>query len=199
MRRVNINKTQILHRIRLKQFVPNTPLQNNYSGEKLQPDEETVIPQDDLYTISWVADFDYKLFETRKYNWPDSDKRLPNDASSGEVDDYVTEGESSSVKENGRNSEIKNDNDVSENEIRPRPASSSDATSTISKSPSWTENENDVTNELNDDVNVSTRGADTNVHGISENEKSEENSSPRGGKYNLRPNPTPNYSDEYRF
>ena len=25
------------------------------------------------------------------------------------------------------------------------------------------------------------------------------NESPRGGKYNLRPNPTPNYTDEYRY
>ena len=26
-----------------------------------------------------------------------------------------------------------------------------------------------------------------------------ENESPRGGKYNLRPNPTPNFNDEYRY
>ena len=26
-----------------------------------------------------------------------------------------------------------------------------------------------------------------------------ENESPRGGKYNLRPNPTPNFTDEYRY
>ena len=46
--RVNTNKTQISHVIRLKKFVPNTPLQDNYSGDKLQPDEEIVIPQDNL-------------------------------------------------------------------------------------------------------------------------------------------------------
>ena len=26
-----------------------------------------------------------------------------------------------------------------------------------------------------------------------------ENESPRGGRYNLRPNPTPNFTDEYRY
>ena len=26
-----------------------------------------------------------------------------------------------------------------------------------------------------------------------------ENESPRGGKYNLRPNPTPNFTDDYRY
>ena len=51
VRRVNTNKTQIIHRIRLKKIVPHTPLEDNYSGEKLQPDEEIVIPQDDLYTL----------------------------------------------------------------------------------------------------------------------------------------------------
>ena len=56
MRRVNINKTQIPHRIRLKEFVPDTSVQDNHSGEKLQPDDEIVIPQDDLYTILWEVE-----------------------------------------------------------------------------------------------------------------------------------------------
>ena len=60
---LNTNKTQILHRIRLEKFVPNFPLEDEYKEEKLQPDEEIVIPQDDLYTISWEEDFDYDLFE----------------------------------------------------------------------------------------------------------------------------------------
>ena len=92
-----------------------------------------------------------------------------------------------------------NENDVNENEIRPRPASSRDASSPPHESTTGTENENDVTNELNDDGNVPKRGADITVPGISENGKNEENSSPRGGKYNLRPNPTPNFTDEYRY
>ena len=66
MRRLKTNKTQILHRIRFKKFVPNTPLENNYSGEKLQPDEEIVIPQDDLYTISWEEDFDHEYLKREK-------------------------------------------------------------------------------------------------------------------------------------
>ena len=68
MRWVNTNKTQILHRIRLKKVLPNAPSQDNHSGEKLQPDEEIVLPQDDLYTISWEEGFECELFETRKDN-----------------------------------------------------------------------------------------------------------------------------------
>ena len=51
VRRLNTNKTQILHRIRLKKFVPNAPLEDKYDGEKQQPDNEIEIPHEDLYTI----------------------------------------------------------------------------------------------------------------------------------------------------
>ena len=65
-RRSNADKTQILHRSRLKKFVLNTHLENKYFKKKLQPDDEIIIPQDDLYTISWEADFDYQGFEPRQ-------------------------------------------------------------------------------------------------------------------------------------
>ena len=71
VRRINTNKTQILHCIRLKKFVPNAPLEDKFDGEKLQPDNEIVIPQDNLYTVSWEVDFDYEIFETRKGGWQD--------------------------------------------------------------------------------------------------------------------------------
>ena len=145
--RSNTNKTQILHRIRLKKFVPNTPLEDKYTEEKLQPNDEIIIPQDDLYTIAWEADFEYELFEPRKNNWPDTATRLVTDATTSEADDYVIENESSSVNESERSSERTNENDVSDNETRPRPASSRDASSPLNESPSGTENENDVTNE----------------------------------------------------
>ena len=90
MRRLNTTKTQILHRTRLKKFVPIAPWKDKYQEETLLPDEEIVIPQDDLYTTSWEIDFDYELFETRNINWSDTATRLPNDAASGGVDYYVT-------------------------------------------------------------------------------------------------------------
>ena len=155
MRRVNTNKTHILHRIRIKFFVSNTPVQDNYSREKLHPGDEIVLPLDDMHTISWEVDFDYELFETRKDNWPDMATRTPNDAASGGVDDYVTEEERSSVNENERSSEKRNDRDVTEIETRPRSANSRDTTSPLNEPPNLARNENDVTNELNDAENVS--------------------------------------------
>ena len=96
VRRLNTNKTQILHRIRLKKFVPNAPLEDKYDGEKLQPDNEIVIPQDDLYTISWEVDFEYDLFEPRKENWTDVATRRPTDAECSNADNYITENERAS-------------------------------------------------------------------------------------------------------
>ena len=191
MRLLNTNKTQVLHRIRLNTFVLNAPLEDKYKEEKIQPDEEIVIPKDDLYTISWESDFEHDLFEPKNDNWPDAATRLPSDAASGRVDYYVTEDERCSANENECRSDERKENDVTENEIRSRPACSREATSPLNESPSGTENENDVFNDLESTEIASNGGADIIVLGISENEKSEDNSSPRGGKYILRPNPTP--------
>ena len=52
------------------------------------------------------------------------------------------------------------------------------------------------------DANISENsGGDITVPGISKNGENDAitNTSPRGGKYNLRPNPNPNYSEEYRY
>ena len=106
VRCLNTNKTQILHCIRLQKCVHKTPLQDNNNDEELQPDDERVKPQNDLYTISWQVDFDYEVFERRKDNWPDTAISLPNDDAGGRVDYYVTgENERSSLNDNERSSE----------------------------------------------------------------------------------------------
>ena len=58
--------------------------------------------------------------------------------------------------------------------------------------------ERNLTNE-NDAQNSPKRGDDIIVPEISESDARNENLSPRGGKYNLRPNPNPNYSEDYRY
>ena len=79
MRRFDTNKTQILHRIRLKKFVPNNPLEapiiRKFREQRLEPDEEIVIPQDDLYTITWETNFGEELVTRGSEPIPSS---LPN-------------------------------------------------------------------------------------------------------------------------
>ena len=76
--------------------------------------------------------------------------------------------------------------------IRPQPDTDSKIAEKTSKSPS----------DVADLECFDPRSKDIFVPDLSSNEKDEmilENESPTGGKYNLRPNPTPNISDEYRY
>ena len=140
VRRLNTNKTQILHRIRLKKFVPNTSLEDKYSKEKLQPDDEIIIPQDDLYTISWEADFDYQVFEPRQDDIPNEDLQQADTNGSGSNNDYVIydNANDDAVRPRTATSRegilLRDANDVSEanertateNETRPRTTASRD-------------------------------------------------------------------------
>ena len=57
VRKLNSNKTQILHRIRLRKYEPNTVLQDIRPEGNLQPDDEIIYPRDDLYVITWETNF----------------------------------------------------------------------------------------------------------------------------------------------
>ena len=106
---------------------------------------------------------------------------------------------------------VHDEHDVNENAARdeqssesrrPRTATSRNNHNGDNTLPSSEKNVNDVTNELEGEKTSLNEGEDITVPGISErktNEKTDENSSPREGKYNLRPNPNPNYTDECRY
>ena len=56
VRKLNTNKTQILHRIRLRKYNPEKPPGNNYQETQWQIDNKILVSQDDLYTIAWEAE-----------------------------------------------------------------------------------------------------------------------------------------------
>ena len=62
MRKLNTNKTQILHRIRLRNYNPQKLPEDNYQEAQWQIDDNIVVPQDDLYTIAWEVEFGGHLF-----------------------------------------------------------------------------------------------------------------------------------------
>ena len=220
VRRLNTNKTQILHRIRLKKFVPNQPLEDNFSEQRLQPDEEIVIPQDDLYIITWETDFGEQLTTRDNEASPTSlptgeqpsTERINNDANESDADYTITRETNNDNTAHSRNDRLSDnvtmgneDNDANRNKESdwPNPAASPN---TQEKSPGTTntpENHEILSerNSLNekDARNSPNRGDDIIVPEISENDARNESLSPRGGKYNLRPNPNPNYSEDYRY
>ena len=52
VRKLNTNKTQILHKIRLRKNNHEKPPEDNYQETRWQIDDNIVVPQDDLYTIA---------------------------------------------------------------------------------------------------------------------------------------------------
>ena len=224
VRRINTNKTQILHRIRLKKFIPNQPLEDNFREQRLQPDEEIVIPQDDLYVITWETDFGGQL-TAREHDpiptslpigeRPSAAQPNSNDAHENEVVYIITRDDPNyddhtMQSRNGRlNDDVTTRNETSEaprNEESDWPNPAVSPKSQKKSLPNTADRpENDEIfserNSMNEnDVQTSPkRGDDIIVPEISENDARNERLSPRGGKYNLRPNPNPNYSEDFRY
>ena len=221
VRRLNTNKTQILHRIRLKKFVPNQPLEDNFREQRLQPDEEIVIPQDDLYIITWETDFGEQLTTRDNEAIPTSltngeqpsTAQINNDANESDADYIITRETNKDNTAHSRNDRLSDnvttrneDNDANRNKASdwPNPAASPNTQEkSLPSTPNAPENheilsERNSLNE-NDAQNSPNRGDDIIVPEISENDARNESLSPRGGKYNLRPNPNPNYSEDYRY
>ena len=63
VRKLHKNKTQILQRIRLREYNPEKPPEDNYQEAELQIGDNIVVPQDDRYTIAWEAEFGGHLFD----------------------------------------------------------------------------------------------------------------------------------------
>ena len=224
VRRMNTNKTQILHRIRLKRFVPNQPLEDNFREQRLQPDEENIIPQDDIYVITWETDFGEQLVtrgnEPTTTSLPNGEQPNAAEPRHSDVDenekDYIITNDETNYAGNtayGRNERLNDDvtkrNDASEATSNEEPDWPNPAVypGNPEKSPPNADKrlkndkklpERNLTNE-NDARNSPKKGDDIIVPEISENDARNESLSPRGGKYNLRPNPNPNYSEDFRY
>ena len=63
LRKLNTNKTQILHRIRLRKYNPEKPPKDNHQETRWQVDDNIVVPQDDLYAFAWEAEIGRHLFD----------------------------------------------------------------------------------------------------------------------------------------
>ena len=216
VRRINTNKTQILHRIRLKKFVPDQPLEDNFREQRLQPDEEIVIPQNDLYIITWETDFAEQLI-TRGHDpiptsllngeQPNTAEQSHSDVDENEADYIFTSDETNYADHaaQSRNERLIDDvtkrNEPTEATSNgesdwPNPAVYQKNQEKLKNDENFSER--NLTNE-NDAQHSPHKGDDIIVPEISENDTRNESLSPRGGKYNLRPNPNPNYSEDFRY
>ena len=180
VRRLGTNKTQLLHRIRLRKFTPSAPLADNFVRKTdWQKDDNILVTHDDLYAHTWDTNFCTDPFDTEL---PDNEQ--------DDIQEYVPINRPPSLEisknsggapveqstvpivetptENAENEIDANDN---QQDLLPNP------TIDAEKSP-----ENTAENQENDEV---------------QKEKTPTNT--RGEKYNQRPNLNSNFSDSYRY
>ena len=59
VRKIGTNRTQILHRMRLRQFTPRQPISDiPVTQREWQPDPEVVITHDDFYARAWECEYE---------------------------------------------------------------------------------------------------------------------------------------------
>ena len=69
LRKIGTNKTQILHRMRLRQFTPRQPPPDiPVTQREWQPDPKFVIAHDDLYVRAWECEYDEPIFDSDHNN-----------------------------------------------------------------------------------------------------------------------------------
>ena len=210
VRKLNTNKTQILHRIHLRKNNPEKPPEDNSRETQLQIDDNIVVPQDDLYTSAWEAEFGGHLFDfsiiytdPSVIDFDESCTQGPDtvivprcyfhDSSNGEnretcptFDPFVLQ--SSNLKLHGQSQYIETTIDLAHNDSSKQTSDPSTDTETayepMHQSPSK-QSDHPSTLQINDPT--------------TENFPQNEPSPSGGGKYNLRPNPNPNNSEIYRY
>ena len=65
VRKIGTNKTQILHRMRLRHFTPRQPIVDiPITPREWQSDPEVVVKYDDLYARAWECEYDEPIFES---------------------------------------------------------------------------------------------------------------------------------------
>ena len=69
VRKFSSNKTQFLHRMRLRQFTPRQPIPDTpVTPREWQPDPEVIIKHDVLYARAWECEYDKPIFDSDRDN-----------------------------------------------------------------------------------------------------------------------------------
>ena len=210
VRKLKTNKTQILHRIHLRKDNPEEPPEDNHQETQWQVDDNIVVPQDDLYTIAWEAEFGGHLFvisiihtDPNAIDFDDSHTQgadtliVPrsyfHDSSNGQKRETCpisdpTVPQNLTPKSNGQRQDIETAIDRTHNDNSKRtyePSTDTETTCEPMTQPPLGQSDTPSTFEINDPT--------------TEDIPQTEPSHSRGGTYNLHPNPNPNYSEFYRY
>ena len=61
VRKLGMNKTQVLHRTRLRLFTPRQPIPD--CSHEWKPDPKVILKHDDMYARAWESEFETSIFE----------------------------------------------------------------------------------------------------------------------------------------
>ena len=204
VRKLNTNKTQNLHRVRLRKYNPEKSPEDTYQEAQWEIDNNIVVPQDDLYNLAWEAEFGGHLFELPIFytdpNAIDFDESYTQGPvtvidppsyfhGSSDGQNWETRPTSdtsvllpSNPNSRGQNQDIETTMDLAHNDSSEQtPEPSTDIETAYEPMPQSPSRQSDNTSTL--EIN------DCTTETVPQNEPSHS----RGGKYNLRPNPDPNY------
>ena len=189
VRRLGTNNTQLLHRIRLRKYTPQAPLADNFVRETDWQKEDTLVSQDDLYAHAWGSNFGSSPFD-------------PDHESCDQQEELVEYEPTSQPKVYQPPSldNLKNSGGIPAGQ----PAVNDKEPQITGKTTPENENHEPIpeTSRNPEDIQeIPTQNSPKTPENNSENDaqEAEEIVNTRGEKYNLRPNPNPNYSDSYRY
>ena len=79
VRKIGTNKTQVLHRMRMRQFTPRQPPADiTVKPQEYKPDPEVSLHHDDLYARAWEYDYDQPIFDIENDNAvPPNSQEIP--------------------------------------------------------------------------------------------------------------------------
>ena len=69
VRKIGTNKTQVLHRMRMRQFTPRQPPADiTVKPQEYKSDPEVSLNHDDLYARAWECDYEQPIFDAENDN-----------------------------------------------------------------------------------------------------------------------------------
>ena len=89
VRKIVTNKTQVLHRMRMRQFTPRQPPADiRIAPQEYKPHPDMSLKHDDFYTRAWECDYEQPISDTENNKeTPPNSTEIPvqSDVSTGEI------------------------------------------------------------------------------------------------------------------
>ena len=209
MRKLNTNKTQMLHRIHLRKCNAEKHPGDNYQEAHWQIDDNINVSHDDLYTLAWEPEFGGHLFHISIINTDPNAIDFDENYILG-PDTVIVLGSYFHDSRDGRNWETCPTSDPSVvHSSNPKSLGQSQNVqittdldhndSSTKTSESSTDNETAFEPVQQPPLRQSDNPSTLHQHSYYRNSSARRTCHSRSVKYNLRPNPTPIYSERYRY